>query len=368
MNELKILHLRSSEFFGGPERAIVGQCRHLSSFQFVCASFVRRHKPNRFLEEVSRRGITAEAIEESCVGDFRVISQIKNVIAKHQIDILVSHDYKADFFGLLASKHGKVRQIAHFRGTTAEDVKARVSHFFDRLLLRRMSTVIAVSEGSRRILQGKGIPPEIIRVVPNAIEDEKLVKAEFRKQLPNNRPIEIVAAGRLSHEKGYDILLEAIAHIHKQAPPFRVNIYGLGPEKSYLEKMVKPLGIDTSVKFCGFVDNVLPILNAADLMILPSRSEGMPNILLEAWSQKLGVVATAVGGVPEMMEHEVNGLLVPPENPKLLGENMLLALTHPDLMIACGEKGYDSVMGKYNYRIQAELLSKIYGEEKQRLH
>jgi glycosyltransferase involved in cell wall biosynthesis len=357
-----IIHLRSAEFFGGPERAILGQCRVIKEFDFVCASFVRGNAPSRFLEEARTVGIETAKIHDSFAGDFRVVGQIKKLMAQKKAAILVCHDYKANFFGRMALKNSSVKQIAHFRGYTTEDRKVRLYNFINAMLLRRMSIVLAVSEKSASLLREMGVLAKAIEVVPNAIEAEKLAPADFKRTINARKPIKAVAAGRLSYEKGCDVLLKAIARIRDDAPAFGVDIYGRGPEEKKLKHMARALNVEKVVSFRGFIDNILPVLRESDFLILPSRSEGMPNILLEAWSQKLGVLSTVVGGVPEMIEHEVSGLLAPPNDPETLAEQLLFALDNPGKMIAYGERGYELVRDRYNYHRQAGILKRIYSE------
>ncbi len=338
MSKTSIIHLRSSEFFGGPERAIIGQCTGMKDHVFTCVSFIRGGVHNDFLKTARQNGIDTAELHEAFAGDLRVVGQLRKIVEERNADIVVCHDYKANFFGLRALKHSNVRQVAHFRGVTTEDRKVRLYNLINKHLLRRIPLVLTVSERSGKFLQELGVPSAHIRVVPNAIESAKLVAADFRREIPDNRPVRIVAAGRLSYEKGYDVLLRAVANIHETVPPFKIFIYGHGPEDDRLKRMAEELKITSCIEFCGFVDAILPILHDSDWLILPSRSEGMPNILLEAWSQKLGALSTAVGGVPEMIEHRQSGLLSPPDNPNVLGDQIRYALENPECMIEYGER------------------------------
>ena len=199
---LNIIHLRSSEFYGGPERAIIGQCTNVSGYDFTIASFIRKEAANVFLDTAQAAGIPTAEIHDSFTGDFRVVGQIKDLIRERNANILVCHDYKANFFGKLAVRRSSVRQIAHFRGYTWEDNKVKIYNSINAWLLRGMLTVLAVSNKSSRILQDMGVPAEVIKVVPNAIENSKLVQCRYG-----------ICAGRLSFEMGQDILVKAAAKL-----------------------------------------------------------------------------------------------------------------------------------------------------------
>jgi len=359
---VNILHLRSSEFFGGPERAIVGQCRSSKKFDMMCGSFLRGGKSNRFLEECKRSGIETICIPEGFTGDFRVVGKIREIIKSKRLDLIVTHDYKANFFTYYAVRKSGARQVAHFRGWTAEDFKDKIYNRINWIFLKKIPAVLTVSSTTRQLLINRGIPADRVSVVPNAIDCNDGIQPSRDGQRISGEKIKVVAAGRLSHEKGYDILLDAVSRIIKEAPPFVLSIYGHGPEEESLKEKAVKLGLADCVEFCGFVDDVKPVFRVSDFMVLPSRSEGMPNVILEAWSQKLGVLSTAVGGVPEMIQPGQNGLLVPSEDIPALADKLLFAFANPAEMYLYGEKGHETVREKYSYRKQAELLEKIYTE------
>ena len=326
----------------------------------LCGSFIRGGKNSRFLSECESAGIETIAIPDSFAGDIRIIHRIKDIIESHRIDLIVSHDYKSNFFTHYAINNSTCRQAAHFRGWTAEDIKDKIYNRINWVYLKKIPVILTVSDTTKELLTRRGIDPDRIKVVFNAIECDENIIRERNRTRTSGDVLNVIAAGRLSREKGYDVLLEAVALIGKSAPSFVISIYGHGPDEEMLKNMADKLGITDRVKFRGFVDNIKPLLRRADFMVLPSRSEGMPNVVLEAWSQKLGVLSTAVGGVPEMIESGQNGLLVPSEDPKALSEGLLDALNNPGQMDKYGERGFETVRERYSYQKQAELLEKIY--------
>ncbi len=356
---MNILHLRSSEFYGGPERAILGQCKFYKKARLICASFVRPGTQSDFLARCAETGVKTVPITESFTGDFRVIGRLIDTMKADKIDLLVSHDYKANFFGRYAARRYSIKQVAHFRGRTTEDKKVLLYNKLDNYVLRNIPHVLVVSEKSREIVAAMGVDPEKITVVPNGFDLSKAA-ADGERNKSDNEPIVMVAAGRFSSEKGYDILIEALALIKNKLPACRVDLYGEGPEEQNLRSLVDRHGLADHVRFCGFVPDLLPIFREADLMLLPSRSEGMPNVVLEAWSQHLGVVAAAVGGLPEMIEHGQNGLLVKPEDSRDLADKIIEATTDRSRMYEYGHLGYETLVENYSFERQAVLLDQIY--------
>lgn len=356
---MNILHLRSSDVFSSPERLIIGQCRHLPEFHFVCASFVNPGQENRFLKECRAAGIETAEIQDSFPGDVRLVGRLRRLIIEKRIDLVITHDYKAGFYTFFSLRKQAVQQIAYFHGVTSEDRKVRIYNAVDRQVLKRLERVIAVSERTKELLVEMGVLPERITVVPNAIDDASLT-SENQFEVRPEGPARIVAAGRFSYEKGFDLLLQALAIVKKSTSSFHVDLYGLGPEEAKLRKMVQKLALADVVEFRGFVEDLLPALRRADFLVMPSRSEGMPVTVLEAWSQRLGLIATGVGGVPEIVTDGANGLLVASEDVEALAGKITWALANRAKMREFGSAGFELVKEKYTYSRQAELLREIY--------
>jgi len=355
---MRILHVRSSEFLGSAERLIIGQIKQLTEFDFCCATFGGRDNSQPFRIACRQSGIETIPIKEAFSGDWRVIRQLRREIDSRQIDILVTHDYKSNFFGYFAAKDSSAKQIAVFHGVTWDNRKVTVYNWIDRRILRRVRRIIAVSKATAEYLLSIGIEQQRISVVPNAIE-ERLLKARSSERQHADY-IRVVAAGRFSFEKGFDMLLEAVARLRDRAPRFRIYLYGAGPEEARLRKLVADRRLEEIVEFGGLVGNLPELFDDMDLMVMPSRSEGMPVVLLEAWARQLPVIATAVGGVPELIEDGRNGLLIEPLSVDHLVERLGYALDNPDQLRLFGQKGYQLVMERYTFRSQAPLLADIY--------
>lgn len=364
MKRLHIGHLRASEFLGGPEKAILGQAASMPQFDFTYISFVRGGAQNCLIEKAESLGLKTAKLSEIAAGDIRLIAQLRRLVREREIDLIVSHDYKSRVVGHIALRFGSAAHIGHFRGITLEDPKVRAYNWIDRVVMRRMKKILTVSRKSASLLEQWGVPPGSIEVIPNAIETDKLLPESYQPDAAVNRRIRIVAAGRLSYEKGYDVLLGAISLLVSQGDTnFQLAIYGHGPEEARLRKQTEQRELHEYVFYAGFVDDIMPVFKAADFLVLPSRSEGMPNVILEAWSQKLAVVSTAVGGVPEMIEHGISGLLAEPDSPDKLAEQLSRAISNRGEMIRFGEAGYNLVRHRYSFEKQAELLRRIYEDE-----
>jgi len=358
----RILHVRNSDIYGSPERLIIGQCLHIKEFEWVVATFVRNGGMNRFAEESARAGIETFAIPETRVADTQIITQLRHIIRDRNIEMVVSHDYKASLVSWIATRGLGTSLVAIYHGVTSEDAKVRLYNAIDTLMLKKMLKVIAVSQYTRTHLISRGIREKRIVVVPNAVDATTLSLSAPPKQPLGSRQLRLVAAGRFSREKGFDILLDAVARVKDTAPPFRLFLYGKGPEETTLRKMIESLALTEIVEFCGFVDDIAPVFRTMDMLVMTSRSEGMPLIILEAWRERLGVVATAVGGIPEMIESGTNGLLIQSSETGAVSEALVSAMNNMEAIAEYGRRGFELLKSTYNYENQSACLAAVYRE------
>ncbi len=172
----------------------------------------------------------------------------------------------------------------------------------------------------------------------------------------------MVTAGRLSTEKGHRYLVEAIAKCHPSNKKIYYMFCGEGPCLEELKKQSQRLGVENRCLFVGFQRDLQKIFRAMDLFVLPSLTEGLPNVVLEAFSWAKPVVVTPVGGVPELVEEGVNGMFVPPQNSDLLAEAMTRILDEPQMRHKMGLAGFDTVKKDFGFVAQARKLERVYSE------
>lgn len=200
--------------------------------------------------------------------------------------------------------------------------------------------------------------------IPNgvAVELFSLMTPKLRQ---NRRasPLQLLFVGRLDYVKGVDVLLEAIKELSQDAtlPPFTLTLVGYGYEEPALRKLAQGLGIEPWVTFAGKLtgEALLTAYAQAHLFILPSRSEGFPLTLLEAWAAGLPIVATAVGEIPSLVEPEKNGFLANPQSVSSLVATLKQALRSPKLA-AMGTRGQQLVAAHYTWQHVARLTYKLY--------
>jgi glycosyltransferase involved in cell wall biosynthesis len=235
--------------------------------------------------------------------------------------------------------------------------------------LGRADAVTAVCGAvAETLLHDYGVGAERVRVVPNGAElpDEEREAPEAREYRERFaatvlRPLWVVA-GRLEEQKGHDVLLDALAEVARRGLEFTLAVAGEGSQRAALEQRAARLGIAPKVRFLGQLDDVGPLLSAADAVVLPSRWEGLPLILLEAMVRNRAIVASDVGGVPEAIDHGVHGALVPPGNAAALADELERFHRRPDRAVRMGRAAGERVRAEYTWQAVVNGFEAVYDD------
>jgi len=358
----RVLHLRNSDRFGGPERLLLDQVRLASAgMEHVLASFGAADAPHPFLDRAREEGAVTCVVPQSSSYDPRAATRTRALIREMGPDVVVGHDYKANIVLALAS--GTRPRVAVVHGYTGEDSKVRFFEAIDRQVVRTADAVVCVADALRTRLVDAGVAPERVHLVPNGVNAER-VQAAARAGREDRRrawavsmeEILVLVLGRLSPEKGQDVALEAFAALRREG--VRLVLAGDGAARPVLEDRARRLGLE--VDFAGWVSDPWACLGAADVFLLPSRTEGLPLALLEAMAAARPVVATGVGAVPEVLEDGACGLLVPPGDASALAAALVEVLDRPAEARARAARASQRVRAVYSSAAQARRLEEIY--------
>jgi glycosyltransferase involved in cell wall biosynthesis len=170
----------------------------------------------------------------------------------------------------------------------------------------------------------------------------------------------LLAVGRLEPQKGLDVLVRAMPLVRGGVPEVKLLIAGEGPERQRLERIACGLGLQEAVRLLGRREDVPALMESATLLVHPARWEGFGLVLLEAMRSALPIVATAVGGIPEVIQDGVSGVLVPPEDPERLADAMLLMLREPDRARAMGNAGFARLREEFSPDRMADATAAVY--------
>ncbi len=245
------------------------------------------------------------------------------------------------------------------------DFSLNKNPFSQRKYKKGIDSIIAVSSGVKKVLIESGMDARVIDVVPDGIdllslEDKK--KSDYLQRefsfAQDDYLVGIVA--HLVDHKGHKYLIEAAKILKYKAPNIKIIIVGEGPLLTELTRQAKDIHVDDMVFFLGFRADVPKILSSLDLFVLSSHLEGMGSSIMDAMVYSLPVVATNVGGIPEVVVDGKTGLLVPPRQPKALAEAILKLYANPSLSLKFGKLGCEVVHQKFSSESMANKILEIY--------
>ena len=220
---------------------------------------------------------------------------------------------------LLASRVLRVPLAVTLHGTDVHLLRNRLVRQVGVFVLRRAALVVVVSEDLHRVAaELLGLPPEQVLVLHMPVE-----RVELPTPLPKGGPVRLVAAGRLSVEKGFDVLLEAVRLAVADGLDVHLDLVGSGPEHDRLAELAAPLGERVRMIQAQPREALWARMDAAQVLVVPSRREGLGLVALEAIARGRPVIASRAGGLPEVVLDGVDGVLVPPEDPRALADALL---------------------------------------------
>jgi len=367
----RVLHLRASSGLAGPERWLLETAPALAAEGFeiaICLLERRTGTTEGFLEEARELGIHATALPDPGRLAGTTVRGVAEIARRSRAVALHAHDVKSDWLALAASRRSGRPAFATVHLHTRGSLALRFYRWVDLTRLRRFDRVFAVSDAVAREIF-RWVPPERLRVVRNGVDASRLeARAALEAQAARTRLLTagrgpwLVAAGRLARQKGIDRLLEALALGGGALEGARLALIGAGPERAALERHARRLGVDERLLWLGERRDVAGFLAAADLVVLPSRREGLPFVALEALALGRPVVATAVGGLPELIASAGEGWLVRGGRPTELAAALRAALDDPEEAARRGRAGRERVRRELSAAATARTTAAAYRE------
>jgi glycosyltransferase involved in cell wall biosynthesis len=339
----------------------------------------RSPAPNAFLEALREAGIPAFTIVQRSVTDRRAVTGLREAVRRFTPDIVQTHAVKGHFLLRLSRLNAQlppqVPWIAFHHGYTFPDLKMRFYNQLDRWSLRGAARVLTVSLAFQRQLRRLGVPAQRITVVHNAIDSQWIGGLPDASGLRAGLGVAmgervVLTVGRLSREKAHTDLVLAISRLRELAPHIstRLIIVGEGPERDRILETARACGLAESVTLAGFVRDPRPYYAIADAAVLSSLTEGSPNALLEAMAACVPVVATAVGGVPEIVQDRESALLVPSQQPDALAAALASIFADPVSASRRAAAARSLIEMRHSPQERVAHLAKIYRESIEHAH
>ncbi len=324
-------------------------------------------EPNEFVAAARDAGIEVDVLEERFRFDTGVIAQLRRVVERRAPDIIETHMIKSHFLVKLSGLGRRLRWVAYHHGYTTTDLKMLVYNQFNRWSLPSADRVITVCEPFAAQLARNGVERAKISVRHNSITPPAPVNEEEVETLRRKLGLSgderlILSVGRLSREKGHADLVAALGELQRLKPGlnFKLIVVGEGPERVRVESAGEAAGVAARLVFAGHISDVRPFYALADVLALPSHSEGSPLVLLEAMAAGLPVVSTRVGGVPEMVSDEESALLVEPRDALSLAAALGRALEDEGLARTLAANASARAAEHFSPEAQVRSLVEIY--------
>lgn len=307
-----ILHLLSSGGFYGAERMLLDHCQATPGRHRVLFLDAPQDLVMRFREA----GIDCQ----SCHGLGALLRQV--AVLRGERPLINTHNFKGMVFGWLAATLWRLPLVTTQHGFTPRSTKQRFYTWLSLQMCRTptVATVVCVAESIARIHREAGVPASKLQVIPNGLPEPVTVgagssrdgSAAVQSQGPRQAPWLAGYVGRLSSEKGPDLFLDTLIPLCQRHLQLHAVMLGDGPERATLQARIDAAGLAERITLPGFQRDMQAWMTRLDALVISSRTEGTPMILLEAMQDGVPVVAFGVGGIPDVIEHGRSGLLAAP--------------------------------------------------------
>ena len=356
---------------GGPDKTIINSPRFLDSLGYDCICVFYRPANDPGFDAIRKRAHEANAntleIDDGGIFDFSMIKKTIRMCRENNVQIWHGHDYKTNLLGWIVSKFHSMRLITTAHGWV--DFSGRLPTYYryeKRWILPRYETVICVSSTVMEQAIAGGTPASKCVLIENAIDHEQFARKReisVAKLADLDVPVEtflIGSIGRLSQEKGFDLLIDAVAQLINQGQDLQLVIAGEGPEKENLQSQIDRLGMTERIKLLGFCQDTRAFYETLDLFVLSSHREGLPNVVLEAMAVGAPVVATAVDGVPRIITDEHDGKLISAGSAETLRDAISELIAHPEHLASFSQHGLNTIKEKWSFQKRMERVATIY--------
>jgi glycosyltransferase involved in cell wall biosynthesis len=364
-----------------PKVLVVDLSNHYGGASSRVLSLMARAKPGTIaLAGLESGAITRQARQLGLAvhalanhkADPRLFPHLVRLIQREGYNVLDSQNIQSKFWANLAAIATRTSLVSTLNSWYANEhgktsFKGRVYTSLELLSNQRLDLYITVSEKDRQSLLRAGLPEEKIELIYNAVDinfSELRGDAEWLRQKFDLPPDSVIctAVGRLVPVKGYDVLVSALQSIVVKVPQLFCLIVGEGESKEELSTQIREMGLEGRIRLLGYYDreNAMSILKASDIFVMPSRYEGTPIALLEAAALARPILASATGGIPELVHHEEHAFLVPPGDPTALAQGLLKLTLNRGYATLLGQNAQQRIHQKFNLDSQVNATWQAY--------
>jgi glycosyltransferase involved in cell wall biosynthesis len=363
---IRVLHLRDSPWVDGPGRTILDTATHLDPrrIEYHVGAFVSGGgEAHPLVSSLKAAGASVRELTDRGGLDKELVASIVKLMDELRIDVLHSSEFRSNVMALLARRQRRVKLVATVHGWIVNSLRGRIYRVLDKTMLRSFDGAVFVSGATRRLIPSWWLPERRTCVLHNGLVlgkyGQNAVSAP-RKPVDVKGIVTVLNVGRLSPEKGQDLLLRAIAQLAGRYPGLCLKFAGTGPEEAPLRSLAQSLGIGDRVQFLGYIQDMPSLYAEADLLVQSSLTEGLPNVILEAAYLRLPMVATSVGGTAEIVEHGKSGWLVRPGDVEEIRAGIEAFLRRPGEFIAMSAAAQENIRERFSFSVRTQRLTDFY--------
>jgi len=368
---IRVMHFRrTAQVVGGPETLIISVAKYIDRAAFDVTAIDFGPTPDArtpFLNEIDRHGIATAAIPASHKFDFRPIKYLAGLLEQRRIDVLHTHDHRSNFIGYLATRRRPTPIVTTFHQPLRRYWWLRHIEILDDHLVRRFDRVLPVAEAVRDEILAKrpDLADRVLTVLNGVDLDLFKTQPDTRQRIRTELGIPpdaflCATIGRVMEDKGLNYLVDAQQRVSRRRDDVYQLIVGIGPQMESLQARVRRLGLADRIRFTGHRRDIPEILDASDLLVVCSLSEGLSVAILEAMAAGRAVVATRVGGTPEIVIHDETGLIIEPRDRDALADAILYMAGNPAKRSAMAQRARELAFEKWSVERMVRRFEDVY--------
>ncbi len=354
---------------GGPEKTILNSPRFLANTRWREMALYLHAPGDAGIHELEAQARALDcpffAIPERLPIDLVVLKQIADLCVRENVRIWHGHDYKSNLYGLLLRPLCNFRLVTTVHGWVQKTSKTPLYWAVDRWSLKRYERVVAVSQDLYESCAELGVDPSRLSLIENGIDIDAWKRrgpasaSPLRAGIPPGRLV-VGAVGRLSDEKGFDLLIEAVMRAVFRGADIELWIAGEGPARAQLDALAAKS--NGRVRMLGFRSDVRELMEAFDVFALSSLREGLPNVVLEAMACEVPLLATRCGGVEAVVRDDVEAVLVPVSSSKALEDGLVRLAADASLRLRLARTGRDRVERDFSFARRMHRFADLYAD------
>jgi len=363
---LRVCHVITEFNTGGAERVLLQTVRRLNAARFS-SLIVSLRARGPLSEQAATSGAEVVHLGAGRRPGPLVVWSLAKLFRERGVDIVHAYLYDASLAARIA---GRIAHVPVLLTSTRASLGylPRIAWWLDRITARWSQRIIAVSNGTADfIVRREGIPSEKVVVIPNGVDvslfhpgDRRAARANL--EIPQDAFV-VACVGRLSEQKGHRYLLDALDAVHAEIPSILCLIAGEGPLLGELETRAHQFGLAGVCRFLGLVNPIQSVYEAADVLVLPSLYEGMPNVVLEAMASGCPVIATAVEGSTELVVPNVTGVLIPAGSGRALAAALFELARNPERRTEMGRQSRLMAEREHGIERMVAAIERLYMQE-----